>query len=172
MPKLGKSDLWVSNNIIFSLAKPKLVYCLWLQSFMLLLSLPYTKTWCRIATIMIQWQLNGKDHLLCRKLIIFHGVQPYTPQKLKSQPRWLVVNSCWLQLLEKKMSTRFKRFISVATSKIRGQLGPWWLPGGTQPITQENDHDDCQEHKKITMATTMAKRSTTKNTRRWLGPQQ
>ncbi len=40
-----------------------------------------------------------------------------------------------------------------------------------QLITQEDNHDDCQEHKRTTMATMMARRSTTKNTRRWLGPQ-
>jgi hypothetical protein len=64
------------------------------------------------------------------------------------------------------MSTRLKRLRSVATNKIRGQLGLGQWAGGVQPVTEENNHDDRQEHKWTTMATAMAKRSTTKNIKR------
>jgi hypothetical protein len=42
MPKLGKSDLWASNNLIIFRTKPKLVYYLWLQSFFVVVELTPT----------------------------------------------------------------------------------------------------------------------------------
>jgi hypothetical protein len=63
------------------------------------------------------------------------------------------------------MMTKLMKLKNVAASKLKGQprLGRWLRR--TQPITQEDDHDDRQEHKRMTMATVMAKRSIAMNRR-------
>jgi hypothetical protein len=47
------------------------------------------------------------------------------------------------------MMTKLKRLKSVAATNIRGRLGPRQWLGGTQPVTQADDHghgDGQEEH--------------------------
>ncbi len=64
------------------------------------------------------------------------------------------------------MMTKFKRLRNVITIKIRKQpkLRRWLII--TQLVTQKDDHGDHQEHKRTTITMAMAKRNTTRNTRK------